>query len=114
MVELILAGSQQDFPVVDGGQVVGVLTRADILAALAQGRQSALVQEVMRGEFQVVDSAEMLERASDQLRTCDCHTLPVTHDGVLVGLLTMDNIGEFLMIKSALDAAQGRRRFRAA
>ncbi len=114
VVELILAGSQQDFPVVDSGQVVGVLTRADILAALAQGRQSALVHEVMRGEFQVVDSAEMLERASAQLRTCDCHTLPVTHDGVLVGLLTMDNIGEFLMIKSALDAAQGRRRFRAA
>jgi hypothetical protein len=56
----------------------------------------------------------MLERASAQLRTCDCHALPVTHDGVLVGLLTMDNIGEFLMIKSALDAAQGRRRFRAA
>jgi predicted transcriptional regulator len=114
VVELILAGSQHDFPVVDNGQVVGVLTRADMLGALAQGRQSALVREVMRSDFQVVDSAEMLERASAQLQACDCHTLPVTHDAALVGLLTMDNIGEFLMIKGALDTAQGRRRFKAA
>jgi CBS-domain-containing membrane protein len=32
-VELILAGSQQDFPVIDSGCVVGVLTRGDLLAA---------------------------------------------------------------------------------
>lgn len=106
-VDLILAGSQQDFPVVDGGHVVGVLTRADMLTALAQGKQAVMVSEVMRREFQTTDSAAMLERASTQLQTCDCHTLPVTHDGALVGLLTMENVGEFLMIKGALEAARG-------
>ncbi|MGH7791798.1 MAG: site-2 protease family protein, partial [Thermodesulfobacteriota bacterium] len=35
-IELILSGSQQDFPVVDGSRVVGVLTQADLLVALTQ------------------------------------------------------------------------------
>ena len=38
-VELILAGSQQDFPVLDSGRVAGVLTRAGLLTALAQRGQ---------------------------------------------------------------------------
>jgi CBS-domain-containing membrane protein len=38
-VELILAGSQQDFPVIDSGRVAGVLTRGDLLTARAQRLQ---------------------------------------------------------------------------
>jgi hypothetical protein len=34
-IEVILPGSQQDFPIVDTGHVVGVLTRGDFLTALA-------------------------------------------------------------------------------
>jgi hypothetical protein len=36
------------------------------------------------------------------LQECDCHTLPVTRQGKLVGLITADNLGEFLMVQSAL------------
>lgn len=101
-VRLILSGSQTDFPVVEDGTVVGVLTRNDILAALSYQGQNALVGDVMRREFQVVDANEMLEPAFLRLQTCNCHTMPVTVHGQLVGLLTSDNIGEFLMIQSAL------------
>jgi Zn-dependent protease len=38
---LILAGSQQDFPVVDGGRVAGILTRVDLFAADAGRRGHA-------------------------------------------------------------------------
>jgi predicted transcriptional regulator len=106
-VELGLTGSQQDFPVVDNGSVVGVLTRGDLLVALAQRGQAASVADVMRHEFQVVDSAEMLELAFARLQSCECHTMPVTHRGQLVGLLTMDNVGEFLTIQAALGAKGG-------
>jgi len=37
-VEHILAGFQQDFPVVSNGQVVGMLTRADLMTVLAKER----------------------------------------------------------------------------
>jgi Zn-dependent protease len=103
-VELILTGSQQDFPVVDNGSVVGILTRGDLLVALGQRGQATPVADVMRREFQVVDSSEMLEIAFARLQSCKCHTMPVIHRGQLVGLLTMDNMGEFLMIQAALGA----------
>ena len=105
VLELILAGSQQDFPVVDGGQggrVAGVLLRSDVLKALAQRASDWRVRDVMRHEFEVVDAADMLDTALARLQSCNCHTLPVTSRGALVGLLTMENVGEFLLIQSAL------------
>lgn len=101
-VELILSGSQTDFPVLESGAVVGVLTRNDILGALSRQGQVVSVADIMRRDFQFVDAAEMLEPVFARLQTCNCHTMPVTRGGQLVGLLTSDNIGEFLMIQSAL------------
>lgn len=100
-VDLILAGSQQDFPVVDNGQVVGILTRSAIMAGLTQRGPDAPITEVMQREFEVFDSYEMLESAFARLQACQCQTAPVTHAGKLVGLLTQDNVGEFLMIQAA-------------
>ncbi len=105
-VELILKGSQQDFPVVEDGQVVGVLTRGDLFAALARRGEATRVEEVMRREFKTVDSFEMLETAFAKIQGCGCNTMPVTHGDRLVGILTMDNIGEFLAIQAALRPAR--------
>jgi len=102
VLELILGGSQQDFPVVDGGRLAGVLLRSDVLKALAQRGSDWRVRDIMRREFEVVDGADMLETAFARLQACNCHTLPVTSRGALVGLLTMENVGEFLLIQSAL------------
>jgi len=104
-VDLILSGSQQNFPVVSNGQLVGVLTRSNLLKALTQQGPETLVGDVMQREFEVFDSYDMLESAFMRLQTCQCQTAPVTHGGKLVGLLTMDNVGEFLMIQAATKPA---------
>jgi CBS domain-containing protein len=101
-VELILAGSQQDFPVVSGGSVVGVLTRGDLVKALHQRGPDTLVSDVMRRKFELIDSHEMLEMAFARLQTGESQTFPVVRHGQLVGLLTAENVGEFLMIQAAL------------
>ena len=101
-VELILSGSQQDFPVLDSGRVVGVLTRGDLIVALQRYGQNALVADVMRRDVRIADAFEMLETVSTRLQECGCHTMPVIRNGQIVGLVTMENIGEFLMIQSAL------------
>ena len=99
--DLVLTGSQQDFPVVRDGHVDGVLTRSDLLAALAQHGRDAPVAGAMGRECLTADASEMLEAVLARLQARDCHTLPVTEHGALVGLVTMDNVGEFLMIQAA-------------
>ncbi len=101
-VELILAGSQTDFPVVDNERVVGILRRDEVMAALSRQEMHMPVERIMRRDFETADSREMLETAFARLQSCSCRTMPVTENDRLVGLLTTDNIGEFLMIQSAL------------
>lgn len=106
-VDLLLTGSQHDFPVTEDNRVVGILTRNDLLTALKQRGELSLVGETMRRDFLTADVGEMLEGASLRLQTCDCHTMPVMRGAQLVGLITMDNLGEFLMIRSALGGRRG-------
>lgn len=111
-VDLLLGGSQKDFPVVDNGRVVGVLTPEGLFAALQTQGPETPVAQAMHCQFQVVDSFEMLEAVFGRLDAGQCHTLPVTHHGQLVGLLTMDNVGEFLAIQAAMASAGPTARLR--
>jgi hypothetical protein len=47
---------------------------------------------------------EPLERAMARLQGCHCHTLPVMRDHELVGILTTEKVGEFVIIESAARA----------
>jgi Zn-dependent protease/CBS domain-containing protein len=105
VVSLILAGSQQDFPVVQDGQFIGVLTRDDFIKALSQQGKDTPVIDVIKRNVPSVDSHEMVESALMRLQESGSKTLPVMHGGRFVGLVTSENITEFLMIRSALNAA---------
>ena len=105
VVELILAGSQHDFPVVEDGHVVGILDRDTFIKALAEKGQGVSVTEGMRRDLPEVDTHEMVESALLRLEQSGAKTLPVTHAGQLAGLITSENITEFLMIRSALKTA---------
>ena len=107
-IELTLSGFQQDFPVVFGDRVLGVLTREGLMRTLAQQGSDVPVREAMQRDFQVVDSHDMLEHALGLLHSCHCRALPVQHDGRLIGMLNTENVGEFMMIQSALRQAEVR------
>jgi Zn-dependent protease/CBS domain-containing protein len=101
-VQLTLAGSQRDFPVVTDDAVVGILTRENLLRALVENNENVFVSFVMRKDFQVINSAQMLEDVSHIFQVSKQGIIPVVENGILVGLLTMDNIGEFLLIENAI------------
>lgn len=103
-VEMILAGSQEDFPVVDdAGQVLGILRRNDLLSGLAEHGQGASVTGSMCHDYAHAGAQEPLEQALERLQGSKCRTLPVVSaEGRLEGLLTVDNVSELMMIRSAL------------
>jgi CBS domain-containing protein len=107
-VELTISGYQKDFPVIRDGQVIGVLNQSDMVAALTKGGPETVVQQVMQTDVKFADSHEMLESVLARLEQFSLRTMPVTHHDQLVGLITLDNIGEFIMIQSALPATGPR------
>ncbi len=109
-VDQVLGGWQHDFPVVFGDHVLGVLTREALMRSLAQGGMGGRVRDAMNRDVAVVDSHDMLEKALAVLSGSQARALPVVHDGSLVGMLTMDHVGEMLMIQSALRQAEWKAR----
>jgi len=106
-IDLVLATPQQDFPVVENGNVVGVLPSRELMAALQKEGPNALVRDVMRLDFLSVDANDMLDLALTRVQTSECClTAPVLQQNKVVGLLTAENVREFLLIASALGERQ--------
>ncbi len=105
-VKAVLDGSQHDFPVMWGDRVMGILTRANLLSGLSQHGPDQLVTGVMQREFDTAEPNEMLEAVLNRLATSPCRIMPVLQDGNLVGLVTVENLGEYLMIQNALHRRQ--------
>ncbi|HLX68819.1 MAG TPA: site-2 protease family protein [Verrucomicrobiae bacterium] len=104
-VDQLLAAYQQDFPVVDNGKMVGLLTRPRLVDGLAQLGSDAEVSRVMDREFPSVQPTEPAETAFLKLQQTHSRALPVLREGGLLGILTSEHIGEFLMVRAALNGS---------
>ena len=102
-VDVTLKGSQKDFPVLDNGTVIGVLTQSGLLKVLTTHGAETRVVDVMDKAIVSAETNEMLEDVLARLEECECHTVPVTRRGHLVGIVTSENLSEFLRIQEAFN-----------
>ena len=102
-VELLLSGEQREFPVVDNmGRVEGVLTRDNLIKGISQRGQSSTVGEAMSAQVPAVSPRLEFQQALERLRSSGFPALPVVDEtGRLVGLLTLDNITDLLLVRRA-------------
>lgn len=82
---------QDDFPVVRGSDMVGVISKQKILASLrAEG--NGYVQAVMNRIFEVASRQESLASAFRKLTARNLSIIPVVEDQHLVGIVTLQNL----------------------
>lgn len=104
----VLAGFQENFPVLDQGRLVGILTRDGLLKSLEQVGSQGSVADVMLREFATARPDEPLNDVVERLQASECRTLPVVDHGQLVGIVTPENVGELLMLRTAANRAEQR------
>lgn len=102
-VDLTLAGSQKDFPVLRGDAVVGVLTQSDLMRGLKERGEHSPVADSMHTDFELAHPGETAEGVLMRLQSRSSQVLPVVRDGELVGMVNLENVGEFLQIRKALE-----------
>jgi stage IV sporulation protein FB len=102
-VELLLSSEQREFPVVDNlGRVEGMLTRDNLIKGISQRGPTSTVGEAMTAQVQPVSPGLGFQDALQRLRSSGLPALPVVDDGGrLVGLLTLDNITDLLLVRRA-------------
>ncbi len=100
-VDLLLAGEQQDFPVLEDGQLLGMLNRADLLRGLRTEGSEAPIGRLVRLDVAPLEASMPLDVALQRMRAARQNALPVVARGRLVGLLTLENIGELLLVQEA-------------
>jgi Zn-dependent protease/CBS domain-containing protein len=82
---------QDDFPVVRGSDMVGVISRQRILEAL-RVEGNGYVQAVMNKLFEVSIRQESLASAFRKLTARNLNIIPVVEDERLVGIVTLQNL----------------------
>jgi Zn-dependent protease len=101
-VDHLMEGYQQDFPVVEGGRVLGILHRHELVVGLSQSGPQSTVGSLVQPSEDSTTPNEALEVAVRRMQEKGRTTMPVLSQERLVGLLSTENVGELLMVRSAL------------
>ena len=103
-VDELLAGTDHDFPVVRDDQIVGILRRKQLIQALSSHDRDTSVAEVADQNVFTTEPGAPLDEVFQRMNELSCSTVPVVEGGQLVGLLTLENVGELIMVSSALQS----------
>jgi Zn-dependent protease/CBS domain-containing protein len=100
VLELIFHSHQEDFTVVNGENTVGFVTRHDIMSGIHSLGTQATVGEVMRKDFPRIADTDPLSNAQKLMEENSLRAIPVTREGKIVGVVTLEDIGRVYGIAS--------------
>ncbi len=102
-VELLLATSQSEFPVLNEvGRFEGLMTRESIVQAMREGGANASVITVMRRDIPTVDEQCPIDVTLRLMQEASAPAVPVVDRSQrVVGLMNYETIGELLMLRNA-------------
>lgn len=102
VVAIILKGTEKQFIVMDGNEILGTLDHKTVLKHAKEPKR--LVVEIMRKEVQEIEASSEVTKALELLAKGGTTFLAVTSNNQLVGAIDRTNIGEFILLQTHLSA----------
>jgi Zn-dependent protease/CBS domain-containing protein len=99
--ELLLATSQHDFPVMQGDTPAGLLTRSALMRAMLTDGPDAYVAGAMDRDFRRLAPDMPLSEALPLVSGSGGSALVLDSEEHLAGLLTPENLSEFVLLRQA-------------
>lgn len=93
---------QDDFPVMEGERLVGLVTRPVVIQTVNQRGEAVPVAEIMDPDPPVLSPRNNVAWVHEQVMSEHYQGFPVLENGRLVGLLTPDNISRYLLLQESL------------
>jgi len=101
-VDLTLAGTLKDFPVLDGNRLAGVVSQKAILRGLRDYGLDGSIDAIMTDAITAAPDDDLIALLETLQQGEDVQLICILKDGALVGLVNMENISEYLRIRAAL------------
>jgi Zn-dependent protease/predicted transcriptional regulator len=114
VVDYILTSYQPDFAVLQGSNLIGIVTREDVLRTLATDGNDKYVTEIMQREVAKVDAAKSLDEARQSMGEQGQRVAAVYDGAKFLGLVSAEDIGEAFAVLTFVQRQQSLRGQRAA
>jgi Zn-dependent protease len=97
-VDYMLTGYQPDFAVLQGGRPLGIVTRANVLRALADEPQDLYVQQIMQRDFLRLQADLSVDEAQAEMQAQGATVAAVYTGDAYLGLVSLEDIAEAYQI----------------
>lgn len=109
VVEYLLTSYQSDFVVIQGQRPIGIVSRDEVLRALASDERDRYVQEIMRREIVAVAATAPLDEVQQTMVERQTRVVAVYDGERYLGLISLDDLAEAYTVIASQQRQRTRR-----
>jgi Zn-dependent protease/CBS domain-containing protein len=98
VVDYLLTSYQPDFAVLQGSNLLGIVTRNDVLRAMASSPTDLFVTEIMQRNVVKVDASMTLQEVGERMQAQSARVAAVYNGTTYLGLVGLEDISEAFTI----------------
>lgn len=99
IIDLLLAGTEKDFVVMENNEIMGIVTQKDIIE---HARSPALqIRDIMQKTFRTVDVSTEISKVLELIAKEKKNFFPVVEKERLIGTIDSINISEYILLQAS-------------